>query len=182
MHRSLSPARELIFYPSRSSVLFLLFLCLSLLVASPRWPFRSSLARPFSTSLSPSSCTRPSFVHLFCTPRFLVLSLFVHSLFHHFTPWQYSIALTLYSSCLPLFFAASWDRTSQPNNRHRRLKPGNFRSFVSLLRCTRYSLTVPACSRCVPATKYSVIIATKLLNLVVREIHFTSTNREFIES
>lgn len=85
------------------------------------------LSRLFSTSLcSPRPPSPTPYLH---PPRSLVPSLFVaHPLFHRFAS---SFSFSLFASC---------DRTTQPNNRHRRLKPENsVASSLLFSRSTRQS-------------------------------------------
>lgn len=129
-----------------------LFLYLCLFVEPP--PLRSALSLSsratilyFAVTLLPRVPPSPAYSapRVFLFPLFSSRILFFTILSRSGVPSR----LPPPPSSLPLSFAASWDRKTQPNNRHRRLKPENSCSFVPLLRArsTCHSLVPPRGSR-----------------------------------
>lgn len=111
-HRSLSPASSPSTPPDPSTVP----LTFCSLRYSLRRPFRSSLATILYFALP--SCPHPPLVS---SPHVLSCPLSFRRT-SSFSPFYFPLSLSL-SLSFSLF--ASCDRTTQPNNRHRRLKPEN---------------------------------------------------------
>lgn len=119
-------------------------------------PF-ASLSRPFSTSLPSSSRASLLQLRTLHPAGFLVLSLFTaRSSFSCFSVPSRSL---LIFSCLSLslFRCELGLGTTQPNSRHRRLKPENSGSFVP----SRRPLTVPACSHRAPRGQPIVLLSPR---------------------
>lgn len=121
---------------------------------SLHWPFRSSLttilyfALPSSFSLSSSPCPRIYIPRVLWSPLFSSHVLFFTVLF----PLSLSLCLSL---C---------DRTTQPNNRHRRLKPENSAASSLLFsRSTRRS------SFSIPSRKFLIVLSftTRILLSII---------------